>query len=87
MRRANTSIDRGDTEAGALVDAVREMTDAVGLELTWSAVVPDEVRAQAAALDAARAEKDFARADAIRAELHAGGWIVETTPAGTVIRR
>ena len=28
----------------ALVDAVREMTDAVGLELTWSAVVPDEVR-------------------------------------------
>ncbi len=87
VRRANTSIDRGDTEAGALVDAVREMTDAVGLELTWSAVVPDEVRAHAAALDAARAEKDFARADAIRAELHAGGWIVETTPAGTVIRR
>ena len=87
VRRANTAIDRGDTEAGPLVDAVREMTDAVGLELTWSAVVPDEVRAQAAALDAARAEKDYARADDIRATLHADGWIVETTPAGTVIRR
>ena len=87
VRRANTAIDRGDTEAGPLVDAVREMTDAVGLELTWSAIVPDEVRAQAAALDAARAAKDYARADDIRATLHADGWLVETTPAGTVIRR
>ena len=37
---------------------------------------------QAAALDAARAAKDYATADAIRAELQADGWIVETSPEG-----
>ena len=41
----------------------------------------------AADLDAACAAKDFAAADAIRAELHAGGWVVETTKAGTTVRR
>ena len=46
VRRANTAIDRGDTEAGPLVDAVREMTDAVGLELT---VVGDRARRGAGA--------------------------------------
>ena len=42
---------------------------------------------RAAALDAARAAKDYATADAIRAELQAAGWIVETTAAGTAVRR
>ena len=42
---------------------------------------------RAAALDAARAAKDYATADAIRAELQADGWIVETTAAGTTVRR
>jgi cysteinyl-tRNA synthetase len=49
--------------------------------------VPDDVAAKAADLDAARAAKDYGRADAIRAELIGDGWIVETTPAGTTIRR
>ena len=31
--------------------------------------------------------RDFARADAIRAELQAAGWIVETTATGTTVRR
>ena len=31
--------------------------------------------------------KDFATADAIRAELQAAGWTVETTKAGTTVRR
>jgi cysteinyl-tRNA synthetase len=49
--------------------------------------VPPEVSARAAALDSARADKDFATADAIRAELQAAGWTVETTKAGTTVRR
>ena len=40
-----------------------------------------------AALDAARAAKDFATADALRAELQAAGWTVETTREGTSLRR
>jgi cysteinyl-tRNA synthetase len=41
----------------------------------------------AAELDAARAAKDFATADALRAALQADGWIVETNKAGTTVRR
>jgi cysteinyl-tRNA synthetase len=49
--------------------------------------VPPEVAARAAAIDAARAGQDYATADDIRAALLADGWIVETTAAGTVVRR
>ena len=63
------------------------MTDAVGLELGRGDEVPAEVAERAAALDAARAAKDYATADAIRAELQADGWIVETTAEGTTVRR
>jgi cysteinyl-tRNA synthetase len=69
------------------VAAVREIAGAVGLELGRTDEVPADVQARAAELDAARAAKDYAAADAIRAELQAGGWIVETTPSGTSVRR
>ena len=35
----------------------------------------------------ARADRDYAAADAIRAELQADGWTVETTKDGTAVRR
>ncbi len=47
---------------------------------------PGEVRALLAERDAARAAKDFARADAIRAQLLAMGLEVMDTPAGTRVR-
>ncbi len=88
VRRANTLLDSGDDAAAApLVAAVREMASAVGLELGSSAEVPPEIAARATALDDARAAKDYAAADEIRAALQADGWIVETTAAGTVLRR
>ena len=88
VRRANTLLDTGDTDAAApLVGAIREIMIAVGLELKGEGDVPDDVRDKAAALDAARAAKDYATADSIRAELVAGGWLVETTANGTTVRR
>ena len=42
---------------------------------------------KAAALDAARAAKDFATADAIRNELQDAGYVVETSKEGTRVRR
>jgi len=87
VRRANAAIDAGSSEAPALAAAVREICRAFGLVLKGAADVPAEVAAKAQALDAARAAKDFASADALRSELQADGWIVETNKAGTSVRR
>ncbi len=86
VRRVNVGLEAGD-DVGSLVAAVREITAALGLELSAGSDVPAEVMAQAAALDTARSAKDFAVADAIRDDLQAAGWIVETTKEGTTIRR
>ncbi len=88
VRRGNAAVDAGDVAtAASLAAAVRDVTSAVGLELGRADDVPADVQARVAELDAARSAKDYATADAIRAELHAGGWIVETTPSGTSVRR
>lgn len=87
VRRANAAIDADDPTAAALVAAVHEICAAVGLTLQAGTDVPAEIAARAAALDEARAAKDYAAADAIRAELQAGGWTVETTKQGTTVRR
>ena len=63
------------------------MCVAFGLVLNGGGDVPEDVVAKASALDAARGAKDFATADAIRAELQADGWTVETTKSGTTVRR
>ncbi len=86
VRRANIALDQGG-DAGPLVAAAHEICTAVGLVLNAGGDVPAEVAEQAAALDAARAAKDFATADAIRADLQAAGWTVETTKDGTKVRR
>jgi len=87
VRRANAALDAADPAAPGLVAAVREIGNAFGLEFKAAAEVPAEIAAKATALDAARAAKDFATADALRAELQGAGWIVETTKAGTTVRR
>ena len=87
VRRANAAIDDGAPEAAAMAAAVSEMTGALGLERGASGDVSSDVAERAAALDAARAAKDYAAADAIRADLQAAGWIVETTSGGTSVRR
>ena len=87
VRRANAALDAGTADAASLSAAVRAICDAVGLTLKVADEVPADAAAKAAALDAARAAKDFAAADALRAELQADGWTVETTKAGTTLRR
>ena len=87
VRRANVALDAGAPEAASLAAAAREICGAVGLELKAAADVPADVLGKAAALDAARAARDFATADALRAELQADGWTVETTKDGTKLRR
>ncbi|HEY7946906.1 MAG TPA: DALR domain-containing protein, partial [Acidimicrobiales bacterium] len=87
-RQANLAADAGDEDEGrrlALTAAV--LAAALGLPL-YGRVEPDEAaRAKAAARDEARAAKDWARADALRAELEADGWHVEDGPAGGQLHR
>jgi cysteinyl-tRNA synthetase len=91
VRRANTAIDTSDLSAAALAAAIHEMCAALGLTLGSRDTVNDAevslAREKVAALDAARAAKDFAKADALRAELQGAGWLVETTKQGTTLRR
>jgi len=87
-RRGNAAIDNGDVAEAAVLNAtVTTLCAAVGLELKRTDDVPADIAAKAAALDHARAAKDFAAADALRAELQADGWQVETTRSGTTVRR
>jgi cysteinyl-tRNA synthetase len=87
VRQANAALDSDAQTAGSLAAAAFEICTAFGLELKQQDVIPSDVSAKAAQLDAARVAKDFAVADALREELQRDGWIVETTKDGTVVRQ
>lgn len=88
VRRANIAMESGDNQtAASLAGAVGEMTTALGLMLRSSEDIDSAIVQRANDLDAARKAKDFALADAIRNELQAAGYVVETTKDGTRVRR
>ena len=88
VRRANTAFDAGDvSSSSSLRAAVLEILGALGIELSTGDDISDDIAAKASELDAARAAKDFATADAIRNELQSLGYVVETSKEGTRIRR
>ncbi len=88
IRKANAALDVNDNAlAGALASAVAEMCVAFGLQVNAFAEVSVDIMGKAQQLDAARAAKDFALADALRNELQAAGYVVETTKEGTKVRR
>ena len=88
IRKANAALDvKDDVLAGALAGAVKEMCVAFGLQVNAFAEVSTDIAEKAVQLDAARAAKDFATADALRNELQTAGYVVETTKEGTKVRR
>jgi cysteinyl-tRNA synthetase len=99
VRAANGAAAVGDwNAAGALAGEVRGMLAVLGLDPFAAPWVSDQSAAQrrlvtatSALLDefllertAARADKDFTRADAIRNRLAAAGFLIEDTPDGPV---
>jgi cysteinyl-tRNA synthetase len=89
VTEAHTRADAGDADgAASLAHSAAVLAAALGLSLhADDAVVDDETARLVAERDAARAARDFARADALRDELTALGWTVEDTPGGTAVRR
>ena len=89
VTEAHTLADAGDEgRAGAIARSAAVLAAALGLSLRADASVVDEDTSRLVAeRDAARAARDFSRADALRDELTAMGWTVEDTPAGTAVRR
>ena len=87
VRRANIAAESADnTTTAALANAVHDMCNALGLKLRAGDDIDSAIVERANALDAARKAKDFAQADAIRNELQAAGYVVETTKDGTRVR-
>jgi cysteinyl-tRNA synthetase len=83
---------RGDlVPAVAAKASLLDFDRVFGLSLaTWrprQEAIPEAVHALAAARAAARAAKDWAEADRLRAELHAAGWEVEDSSAGYTLKR
>ncbi len=88
MRRANVALDRNKRDtAESLAAAVLELVEMLGLPPRPSEAVDDTSATMASERDAARAAKDWARADALRAELEDQGWTVQDGPTGTQLTR
>jgi cysteinyl-tRNA synthetase len=86
---AHAAADSGeDGRAQVLGRTVAVLCGALGLRLrSRGAEIDEATRHLVAERDEARRARDWARADALRDELTAGGWTVEDGPGGTVVRR
>ncbi|MBI4408925.1 MAG: cysteine--tRNA ligase [Gemmatimonadetes bacterium] len=96
VRETNAALDRGTAPAAHLeqvrhalrrMDEIFAVLDLARAEGQVDARFAAWVEERLAQRQAARARRDFARADAIRAELSAAGVLVEDTPQGPRWRR
>jgi len=93
LRAVNTALDGGGISGAVrdgLAQAIAEVDAALGVVPTVAPAAADgdaEVASLVEERTAARAARDFARADAIRARLAELGVVIEDTPHGTVWHR
>jgi cysteinyl-tRNA synthetase len=88
VRRANSLLDRRDAVGGwTLGRAALHLLGVLGVAPQVSEEADDGVLEIVRRRDAARAGRDYAAADSLRAELELRGWIVEDSPSGTKVRR
>jgi cysteinyl-tRNA synthetase len=73
--------------AAAALATWNKVDSVLGVGAAAEVAVPAEINALLEARQAARQAKDFNRADALRQELKAKGWIIEDTPKGARVKR
>ena len=79
-RLADNSLDAA--AAAAALAAWERVDSVLGVGAPPEVQVPAEITALLEARQAARKARDFKRADSIRDELKAKGWVIEDTPKG-----
>ena len=75
------------THAAAALAAWERLDTVLGIGMKKDRDVPTELQTLLDERQAARKAKDFKRADAIRVELKAQGWMIEDTPKGARLKR
>ena len=84
-RLAENSL--GAIDAAFALAAWDKVDSVLGIGTKSGAEIPAEILALAEARTAAKKAKDFKRADAIRDELKAKGWVIEDTPKGPKLKK
>ena len=74
-------------KAASALATWNKIDSVLGIGAKAEAEVPAEILALAAARTDAKKAKDFKRADAIRDELKAKGWVIEDTPKGPKLKK
>lgn len=87
MNRALTDRVLTPPRAAAALAAWRRLDTVVGIGEPPEASAPAEIAALLDARQQARAARDFSRADALRLEMKARGWLIEDTPKGPRLKR
>jgi cysteinyl-tRNA synthetase len=75
------------SNAAAALAAWEKVDSVLGVGTQTDTAVPAEITALVQARQDARKAKDFKRADAIRDELKAKGWVIDDTPKGPKAKR
>jgi cysteinyl-tRNA synthetase len=75
------------TDAATALTAWNKVDSVLGIGTLNEIEVPAELAALLEARQAARKAKDFKRADTIRDELKAKGWVIEDTPKGPKLKK
>src|SRR5262249_55488238 len=90
VRETNRRLADHSLDAPAAASALatwEKIDEVLGVGLPAEPDVPPEIAALLEARETARKSKDFKRADSIRAELKAKGWLIEDTPKGARLKR
>ena len=87
MASIPTTIEMRAAKAASALATWNKIDSVLGVGAKVEAEVPAEILALAAARTDAKKAKDFKRADAIREELKAKGWVIEDTAKGPKLKK